>query len=136
MFGKAAEISKTITIGMMVLTIYYLISTSIPRQDNVNDIVNKLNHLNPLDLARIHEVMNGLVLIKPDMQIEKRDDNEKEQQNTGPTKPLDIAGVRVLLAFGAILAINLLAITVHHIYLKLSRSEKSYRTIEHNLSPF
>lgn len=64
------------------------------------------------------------------------DDKDKDKDNDSPSSPLDLPIVRFFLAFAAILAINMLAICVHHLYLLASKSEKSYRTIEHNLSPF
>lgn len=64
------------------------------------------------------------------------DDKDDKDKDDGPSSPLDLPIVRFFLAFAAILAINMLAICVHHLYLLASKSEKSYRTIEHNLSPF
>lgn len=49
---------------------------------------------------------------------------------------LNKPGIRVLLVVGAFIILNMAAITIHHIYLKISRSSVSYKTIELNIGPF
>lgn len=52
------------------------------------------------------------------------------------TKPLDEPAIRFLLVLGGFIVLNMVAICIHHLFLKATRSEKSYRTIEQNISPF
>lgn len=123
--------------------------------NTANEIAEKLTQLDPQQLLVLNQVIDGMTenkdIIDPievykrddkdddkkdDKNDDKNDDKDDKEEDKGPTKVLDIAGIRVLIAFGGILVINMVAIAVHHIYLKLSLSEKSYRTIEHNLSPF
>ncbi|CUM54638.1 uncharacterized protein AC631_04025 [Debaryomyces fabryi] len=52
------------------------------------------------------------------------------------TKPLDEPAIRFLLVLGGFIVLNMVAICIHHLFLKATRSEKSYRTIEQTISPF
>lgn len=52
------------------------------------------------------------------------------------TKPLDEPVIRFLLVLAGLIVLNMIAICIHHLFLKATRSEKSYRTIEQNISPF
>lgn len=51
-------------------------------------------------------------------------------------KPLDEPLIRFLLVLGGLIVLNMVAICIHHLFLKATKSEKSYRTIEQNISPF
>lgn len=141
MYDGKGSILKKVTVGLTVLCVFYMISTSMQRP-GVNEIVGKLHELDRLELMKLNELISGMTelnrdgIVSRDDKDDKGDKDEDVKQDTGPTKPLDIVGIRVAIAFGGILIVNFVAILVHHVYLKLSRSERSYRTIEHTVSPF
>lgn len=75
---------------------------------------------------------------KPEI-IHKRDSDSSSSSSSKKdkaTKPLDEPAIRFLLVLGGFIVLNMVAICIHHIFLKATRSEKSYRTIEQNISPF
>lgn len=49
---------------------------------------------------------------------------------------LNSPGIRVVLVIAAIVVLNMAAICIHHIYLKIARSSVSYKSIELNIGPF
>ena len=49
---------------------------------------------------------------------------------------LNSPGIRVVLVIAAIIVLNMAAICIHHIYLKIARSGVSYKSIELNIGPF
>lgn len=68
---------------------------------------------------------------------EKRDSkSSSSSKKHKSTKPLDEPAIRFLLVLAGLVVLNMVAICVHHLFLKATRSEKSYRTIEQNISPF
>ncbi|CUM62878.1 uncharacterized protein PRCAT00000437001 [Priceomyces carsonii] len=66
----------------------------------------------------------------------KKEDPKKRRDNKKGNSLLKLPWIRFLIAFGVFVALNMLVICIHHIYQKLSSSEKSYRSIELNISPF
>ncbi|GEQ69447.1 hypothetical protein JCM33374_g3119 [Metschnikowia sp. JCM 33374] len=63
----------------------------------------------------------------------------RDEQNTETkkhTRILDLTEVRVVIGIGVFAFLNALAITVHHIAQKVSRSSNTYREVEHVYSPF
>lgn len=75
---------------------------------------------------------------KPEI-IRKRDSKSSSSSSSKKdkaTKPLDEPAIRFLLVLGGFIVLNMVAICIHHLFLKATRSEKSYRTIEQNISPF
>lgn len=45
-------------------------------------------------------------------------------------------GIRVVLVIAAIIVLNMAAICIHHVFLKVSRATVSYKTIELNIGPY
>ena len=71
--------------------------------------------------------------------IYKRDSdssNSSSSKKDKATKPLDEPVIRFLLVLAGFIVLNMVAICIHHLFLKATKSEKSYRTIEQNISPF
>ncbi|EGV63391.1 hypothetical protein CANTEDRAFT_114703 [Yamadazyma tenuis ATCC 10573] len=62
--------------------------------------------------------------------------SDSKSKSKSNSSPLNMTGIRVAIAFVAIILINMVAICIHHVYMKLSSSERSYRTVEHKLSPY
>lgn len=114
-----------------------MVNSLLPK-DNVADLISRIELLDVNDVAKIQQM-----LAQPQINF-KRDDNEKndkqdkekDDDKSMSEKVLAMPIVRFAIAFLAIVFINMVAITVHHIYMKLSSTEKSYRTIEHQLSPY
>lgn len=63
-------------------------------------------------------------------------DSEESSSSSTSTNWLNKAWIRFLMVLGGIIVINMLAICIQHIYTRITTSTKSYRTIEHTLSPF
>lgn len=69
--------------------------------------------------------------------LDKRDSkSESKSKDSKSTPPLDEPLIRFLLVLGGFIVLNMLAICVHHIFLKATKSEKSYKTVEQSISPF
>lgn len=49
---------------------------------------------------------------------------------------LNLTVIRVLIGIGVFAVFNVIAITVHHVVQRISRSQNLYRHIEHVYSPF
>lgn len=64
------------------------------------------------------------------------DDKDKDKDKKKSNNLLNQAWVRFLMAVAGLILINMVAIIVQHIYTKLTFSAKSYRSIEHDISPF
>ncbi|ODV80064.1 uncharacterized protein CANTADRAFT_226058 [Suhomyces tanzawaensis NRRL Y-17324] len=71
------------------------------------------------------------------------DNSNNDSQETGKSKPksavqkvFDKPAIRVVLVIGAFIILNMVAITIHHIFQLMTRSEKSYRNVEQVISPF
>lgn len=71
-----------------------------------------------------------------DSQTKTNESDKQTNKESLSSKLLKNPGIRFAIALGVILVINFLAIFVHHIYMKLNSSERSYRSVEHSLSPF
>lgn len=74
--------------------------------------------------------------------IYQRDDDSSPSQSS-KSKPkseaqkvLDSPGIRVVLVLFGFVFLNMIAICIHHVYQKLTNNEKSYRTVQHDISPF
>ncbi|CAH6720741.1 hypothetical protein CLIB1444_04S06854 [[Candida] jaroonii] len=114
--------------------------------ENVNDLVKRIEQLNDVelyDLSMKLKRFEGLE-IRADKAEEDKDDkddsNDSNDSNDNKkhkkTKVLDMLVIRIIIGIGAFFFINVVVITIHHIYMLASSSEKNYRSIERTLSPF
>lgn len=77
----------------------------------------------------------------PDRVYQRDDDSSSTE--TSESKPksqvqkiFDSTAIRVVLVLFGFVFLNMIAICIHHVYQKLTSNEKSYRTIQHEISPF
>lgn len=68
--------------------------------------------------------------------ISKRDSSSSSSSSSKSTPPQDQPGIRFLFVLAAIIVLNMVAICVHHVFLKMSRTNKPYRSIDQHISPF
>lgn len=68
--------------------------------------------------------------------ITKRDSSSSSSSSSKSTPPQDQPGIRFLFVLAAIIVLNMVAICVHHVFLKMSRTNKPYRSIDQHISPF
>lgn len=71
-----------------------------------------------------HDYING---------VYRRDDDASPKKSKSV---LDLLGVRIVIGIGVFAFINAVAITVHHIVQKVSRSTSTYREVDHVYSPY
>ncbi|KAK6459986.1 hypothetical protein DFJ63DRAFT_337945 [Scheffersomyces coipomensis] len=72
-------------------------------------------------------------------QIATRDDTSSDSSSSSSTKstPIyDIVGVRIGFALVGFVLLNMIAIVIHHIFLKVSRASQAYKNVELHYSPF
>ncbi|KAK6205092.1 uncharacterized protein RJT21DRAFT_117567 [Scheffersomyces amazonensis] len=76
--------------------------------------------------------------ISIDKDTTKRDDTTSDQSSDKKksTPIYDMVGVRVAFVLVGFVLLNMLAIVIHHIFLKASRATSSYKNIELHYSPF
>lgn len=143
---------RVIAVLFVATTCLLMVMTKNNKTDDFTDLLDKVQLFNQEQLHGLVEVLNKLNMNEatpgPGSELvetpAKRDDttDDADQTNAGQTNRSEISillknpAMRFLIAFVAFLVINMVAILVHHIYMKLSKSEKSYRTVEYTLSPF
>ncbi|CAK9437270.1 uncharacterized protein LODBEIA_P16480 [Lodderomyces beijingensis] len=70
-------------------------------------------------------------------QVSSTSDSETNETEESKPKPVyDLPGVRFVFALFGLILLNMLAICVHHVYQKITRSQKLYRNFEDEKSPF
>ncbi|CAH2353841.1 hypothetical protein CLIB1423_12S04148 [[Candida] railenensis] len=82
---------------------------------------------------------NGKFDRRADKKTTKTTDNPKSSETTAASKPTKFynqAGVRFVFVLAAFVILNMFAIVIHHIYQKLSGSQRRYRNVDQNISPF
>lgn len=63
-------------------------------------------------------------------------DDKKDKDKDKDTSLLDNAGIRVLIAIGVFAVLNVVVISVHHIFIKVSKSQDAYKEMGQVMSPF
>lgn len=74
------------------------------------------------------------------MEVTRRDDSSESSSSSTletTSKPLlKQPGIQFALAFAGFIVLNMIAICIHHLYHIASRSTKSYRNVQQDISPF
>lgn len=89
----------------------------------------------PTKTAEYHDKFDR----RADKKTTKTTDNPKSSETSAPPKPTKFynqAGVRFVFVLAAFVLLNMFAIVIHHIYQKLSGSQRRYRNVDQNISPF
>lgn len=131
---------------LLTLILFVLFHSSCHSQNNLPDKfdLHSLVHHHLSD-DQINALSEMITNKKASEDVAKRDDNkdkdkdknkDKKKDKKKNTNLLNQAWVRFLMAVAGLILINMVAIIVQHIYTKLTFSAKSYRSIEHDISPF
>lgn len=137
----------------MKLVLVFLLLNAIVyglNSDNVGDLVKRIEQLSEVELYDLSlklkrfeglEIRADKAEDKDDNNDDNKDDNDDNKDNDDKKDKkhksvLDILAIRIIIGIGAFFFINVVVITVHHIYMLASSSEKNYRSIERVLSPF
>lgn len=121
----------------VILFIHYHTScqNQVSLPDNLNIDLHSLvnNHLSSDQVDMLSHIINIKQENTEEHQDKRDDDNSDDKKKNNL---LNQAWVRFLMAVAGIILLNMIAIIVQHIYTKLTFSAKSYRNVEHDISPF
>ena len=62
--------------------------------------------------------------------------DDKDKDKDKDKSLLDNAGIRVLIAIGVFAVLNVLVISIHHVFVKVSKSQNAYKEMSYDMSPF
>lgn len=63
-----------------------------------------------------------------------KDDDDKDKDKHKSL--LDNAGIRVLIAIGVFAVLNVVVISIHHVFVRVSKSQNAYKEMGYDMSPF
>ena len=94
-----------------------------------------------IDKKNVESIGLEYIIKREDKKGDNTDDNNKDDNNNDDSKkkskPIyDQPGMRFVFALFAFVFLNMIAICIHHIYMKITNAANAYKTVDDEISPF
>ena len=144
--------SSTTTITTTTLSSYYPYKQQQQQQQQLTNLISNIpaeidfdaplseptNIVEQQINKRYVESIDLEYIIKRDDSNNNKDDNNNNKDDSKKkSKPIyDQPGMRFVFALFAFVILNMIAICIHHIYMKITNSVNAYKTVNDDISPF